>query len=168
MASLNDQEEDDGPLASINIIPFVDIVLVLLVIFMLTSATIVRASLKVELPKAASGGGKVETTLNLLYNKSGELFLNGEKLASLQAAARVIRDEATKNPKVQAVISADKGVEYGKVVEIIDTVKQNGVTGFALDIERGPAPAIAPEASPTGASAPAPTPAPGASSAPAP
>ncbi|MEO8215267.1 MAG: biopolymer transporter ExbD, partial [Myxococcales bacterium] len=67
----------------------------------------------------------------------------------------VIRDEATKNPKVQAVISADKGVEYGKVVEIIDTVKQNGVTGFALDIERGPAPAIAPEGPSTGASAPA-------------
>jgi biopolymer transport protein ExbD len=140
MASLNDQDEDEGPLASINIIPFVDIVLVLLVIFMLTSATIVRASLKVELPKAASGGGKVETTINLLYNKAGELFLNGGKQESLNAAAGFIRAEATRNPKVQAVISADKGVEYGKVVEIIDTVKQSGVTGFALDIERGPAP----------------------------
>ena len=43
MASLNDNADDDGPIASINIIPFVDIVLVLLVIFMLTSATIVRA-----------------------------------------------------------------------------------------------------------------------------
>lgn len=141
MASLNELDDDEGPLASINIIPFVDIVLVLLVIFMLTSATIVRATLKVELPKAASGGGKVETTINLLYDKAGELFLNGDKQASLQAAARLIREEAVKNPKVQAVISADKGVEYGKVVEIIDTVKQSGVTGFALDIERGPPPA---------------------------
>jgi len=154
MASLDDSEEDEGPLASINIIPFVDIVLVLLVIFMLTSATIVRASLRVELPKAASGGGQVETTINLLYNKSGELFLNGDKQSSLPAAARFIRDEVAKNPKVQAVISADKGVEYGKVVEIIDTVKRNGVVGFALDIERGPAPA--PEASP--ATSPEPNP----------
>ena len=55
-----------------------------------------------------------------------------------------MRGEATKNPKVQAVISADKGVEYGKVVEIIDTVKQNGVAAFALDIERGPPPPSAP------------------------
>lgn len=141
MASLNEVDEDEGPLASINIIPFVDIVLVLLVIFMLTSATIVRATLKVELPKAATGGGKVETTINLLYNQAGELFLNGGKQASLQAAARVIREEAGRNPKVQAVISADKGVAYGKVVEIIDTVKLSGVTGFALDIERVPAPA---------------------------
>ena len=141
MAALNEADEDDGPLASINIIPFVDIVLVLLVIFMLTSATIVRATLKVELPKAASGGGKVESTINLLYNKSGELFMNGEKLPSLAVAAGRIRVEAAQNPKVQAVISADRGVEYGHVVEIIDIVKQNGVHAFALDIERGPAPA---------------------------
>jgi len=141
MAGLNDAADDEGPLASINIIPFVDIVLVLLVIFMLTSATIVRATLKVELPKAASGGGKVESTINLLYNKNGELFMNGDKQPSLAAIAGLIRKEAAQNPKVQAVISADKGVEYGRVVEIIDVVKQGGVSAFALDIERGPAPA---------------------------
>jgi len=140
MAALDDIEDDEGPLASINIIPFVDIVLVLLVIFMLTSATIVRATMKVELPKAASGGGKVETTINLVYTKTGDLMLNGDKLSSLAAAAAVIRGEVAKNSKVQAVISADKGVEYGKVIEIIDTVKLNGVSAFALDIERGAPP----------------------------
>ena len=60
--------QDDGPIASINIIPFVDIVLVLLVIFIVTSAAIVRASLKVELPRAASGGAKVASTLNLVLD----------------------------------------------------------------------------------------------------
>jgi len=158
MGALDKSEEDDGPLASINIIPFVDIVLVLLVIFMLTSATIVRASLKVELPKATSGGGKVTTTINLLLNKSNELFLNGEKIPSLAAAAGVIRSEASKDPKIQAVISADKGVEYGRVIEMIDTVKQNGVDAFALDIERGGAAPVAPSAAaaPHGTTAPAP------------
>ena len=156
MAKLRDTAEDDGLLASINIIPFVDIVLVLLVIFMLTSAAIVKASLKVELPKAANGGSTTESTLNFLYTKTGELFLNGDKLPSLKEAAQIIRHESTLHPKIQAVISADKGVEYGKVIEIIDTVKQNGVSAFALDIERGPAPPTAPaEAAP-------PAPAPGA------
>src|SRR3954468_24330624 len=145
MGALNDAAgDDDGPLASINIIPFVDIVLVLLVIFMLTSATIVRASLKVELPKAASGGSKVETTVNLVLTKSGDLSLNGGKVASLAEAARIIRRESTANPKTQAVISADKGVEYGRVVELIDLVKQNGVSAFALDIERGGTTPVAP------------------------
>jgi biopolymer transport protein ExbD len=154
MAKLNDITDDEGLLASINIIPFVDIVLVLLVIFMLTSAAIVKASLKVELPKAANGGTTTESTLNFLYTKGGELFLNGEKLPSLTAAAQIIRREATSHPKIQAVISADKGVEYGHVIEIIDTVKQNGVSAFALDIERGPAPPTAPVEPPPPAGAP--------------
>lgn len=142
MSALNDiVNEDDGVLASINIIPFVDIVLVLLVIFMLTSATIVKASLKVELPKAASGGSQVESTVNLVLTKDDKLMLNGTEVPSLAEAARAIRGETASNPKIQAVIAADKGVAYGRVVELIDVVKQSGVSAFALDIERGPAPA---------------------------
>jgi biopolymer transport protein ExbD len=136
--------EEEGVLASINIIPFVDIVLVLLVIFMLTSATIVRASLKVELPRAASGGSRVETTLNLVADKSGALSINGQPVSTLEAAARIVRTESSKNPKLQAVIAADKNVPYGRVIELIDVVKQNGVSAFALDIERGAAPEAAP------------------------
>ena len=144
MGSLNEAAaEDEGVLASINIIPFVDIVLVLLVIFMLTSAAIVRASLRVELPRAASGGARVESTLNLVYGKDARLLLNGTEVPSLAEAAAIVRREATANPKVQAVIAADKGVPYGRVVELIDLVKQNGVTAFALDIERG-TPPVAP------------------------
>ena len=144
MASLDDATDDEGPIASINIIPFMDIVLVLLIIFMLTSATIVRSSLKVELPKAASGGSRVETTLNLVYSKEDKLQVNGQAVPSLAAAAQIIRREAAGNPKIQAVIAADKGVAYGRVVELIDLVKANGVAAFALDVERGPAPAPAP------------------------
>jgi biopolymer transport protein ExbD len=139
MASLDLDGDDEGPLSSINIVPFVDIVLVLLVIFMLTSATIVRASLKVELPKAASAGSRVETTLNLVYTKTSELLVNGQPVPSLAQAAVIARREAAKNPKIQAVIAADKGVPYGRVVELIDLVKGSGITAFALDVERAPA-----------------------------
>jgi len=139
MASLDDTTDDDSLLASINIIPFVDIVLVLLIIFMLTSATIVRSSLKVELPKAASGGSRVETTLNLVVTKDEKLLVNGQAVPSLPAAASLVRQAASANPKTQAVIAADKGVAYGRVVELIDLVKANGVSTFALDVERAPA-----------------------------
>lgn len=152
MASVNSGEDDDGPLSSINIVPFVDIVLVLLVIFMLTSAAIVKASMKVELPKAASAGAKVESTVNLVITKDGDLLVNGEKSASMQAAATFVRQEATANPKCQAVIAADKGVAYGRVMELIDMVKQNGITAFALDVER-----TQPGQSPFGAPTPATT-----------
>jgi biopolymer transport protein ExbD len=132
----NPARSDEGLLASINIVPFVDIVLVLLVIFMLTSAAIVKASLKVELPKAASGGTKVQSTINIVYTKQDELFVNGKKVRRLEDAASVVRGEVAEDAKIQAVIAADKGVMYGKVVELIDMVKQNGVKVFALDIER--------------------------------
>ena len=135
MASQTNNGEDEGLLATINIIPFVDIVLVLLIIFMLTSIAIVRASMVVNLPKAATGGARVESTVNVVCNKDGSLMLNGAR-SSMDEIGRFVKRESTANPKLQAVIAADKGVEYGKVVDLIDLVKRNGVSAFALDVER--------------------------------
>jgi biopolymer transport protein TolR len=144
MAILDHDTDDDGPIAAINIIPFVDIALVLLVVFMLTSVTIVRASLKVELPKAASGGASVTSTLNLVYTRTRQLIINGQPVPSLREAAGVVKRAYLGNPKVQAVIAADRAVPYGRVVELIDLVKENGIVAFALDVENGPMPSSAP------------------------
>jgi biopolymer transport protein ExbD len=135
MAGQTNNGEDEGLLATINIIPFVDIVLVLLIIFMLTSIAIVRASMVVNLPKAATGGARVESTVNIVCNKDGALMLNGARATS-DEIGRFVKRESQTNPKLQAVIAADKGVEYGKVVDLIDLVKRNGVSAFALDVER--------------------------------
>jgi biopolymer transport protein ExbD len=134
----NGNGEDEGPLASINIIPFVDIVLVLLIIFMLTSIAIVRASMVVNLPKAATGGARVESTVNIVCNKDGTLLLNGAA-SNVDEIGKFVKRESGTNPKLQAVIAADKGVEYGHVVDLIDLVKRNGVSAFALDVERNTA-----------------------------
>jgi len=144
MAGLDSALDDEGPLASINIIPFVDIVLVLLIIFMLTSNTIAKASLKVDLPKAASGGSKVNSTLNVVLSKQGDMLFNGEAVTSLAQLSERVRAAAQADAETQAVIAADKGVAYGKVMEIIDVVKVAGVKTFALDVERGAAPATTP------------------------
>ena len=137
MASLGPSDDDDL-LASINIIPFVDIVLVALTIFMLTSTVIVRASLEVKLPRAASAGAGVTTTLNLMLTKAGELRVNGQ--ARTLAEARRLVAEAATQKDAQAVISADRGVEYGRVIEVIDLVKSHGITSCALDVERATEP----------------------------
>ena len=139
MAAQPSNGEDEGLLASINIIPFVDVVLVLLIIFMLTSIAIVRASMVVNLPKAATGGARVESTVNIVCNKNGSLMLNGAP-SNVEAIGSFVKRESAANPKLQAVIAADKGVEYGNVVDLIDLVKRNGVSAFALDVERQLAP----------------------------
>jgi biopolymer transport protein ExbD len=133
-----ERRDDDDVIATINIIPFVDIVLVLLIIFMVTSTVIVRAAIKVELPRAASAGSEVAVTLNVVLTRTGQIMVDGQELGSGRAAA-VIREAAVANPEVQAVISADKGLPYGEVVEVIDLVKLAGVRSFALNIERDPA-----------------------------
>jgi biopolymer transport protein ExbD len=134
MAVMN-QNEDDDVIGAINIIPFVDIVLVLLVIFMVTSTVIVKAAIKVDLPKAANAGTAVEDTLNLVVTRERELILDGQPMAFAAASAE-IRARAESNPEIQAVISADKRLAYGDVVSVIDMVKAGGVASFALNIER--------------------------------
>ena len=128
-------KDSEEVISEINVTPFVDIVLVLLIILMVTSTEIVRSALKVDLPQAASGGDSVESTLNIVITKEGEMFLDGES-ATEEALIQKINKEKATNPKLQAVIAADKGVVYGKVVRVIDVVKTNGITSFALNIDR--------------------------------
>jgi biopolymer transport protein TolR len=128
-------EESDDEISDINVTPFVDIVLVLLIILMVTSTEIVRSSLKVELPKAASGGETVESTLNVVVTKEGDYYLDGAKVSEEDIVARIQREKVT-NPNLQAVIAADRGVVYDRVVTVIDLVKSNGITSFALNIEK--------------------------------
>ena len=128
-------ESDNDTISAINVTPFVDIVLVLLIILMVTSRQIVRASLGVDLPKAASGGEIVETTLNIVITADETLILDGVSI-SKEELIKVVQDERAKSPKLQAVIAADKQVPYGKVIHIVDVIKTNGVTSFAFNVER--------------------------------
>jgi biopolymer transport protein ExbD len=127
--------EEDDVIAEINVVPFVDIVLVLLITFMLTSSAIVRASIAVELPTAASAGAAVSSTLNIVLDAQGKLYLDGREITQKALAAHVAR-VSWQEKDVQAVISADKSVDYGQVVQVIDLVKSNGVKAFALNIQR--------------------------------
>jgi biopolymer transport protein ExbD len=128
-------KKDDGVIATINIIPFVDIVLVLLIIFMVTSTAIVKAAIKVDLPKAANAGDSVAETVNLVVTKELELFLDGDPV-SQEKAGKILSDKVAEIPRLQVVISADQKLPYGDVVSIIDFVKSKGVETFALNIER--------------------------------
>ena len=135
MKSLDRTASDDDVLSTINVVPFVDIVLVLLIIFMLTSAAIAKASIKVDLPRAANAGTKVDSTLNFVLKGDGTLEVDGAPM-SKEDAGKLVRARKKADPKVQAVISGDKTVDYGLVIDLIDLVKDNGVTAFALDVER--------------------------------
>lgn len=126
---------DDEVIADINVTPFVDIVLVLLIILMVTSTQIVRAAIQVDLPKAASGGELVPSTLNLVLDAKGVLYIDGQ-VATEDELVAAVKAEKKESTDLQAVIAADQTVPYGRVVRLIDLIKSNGVTAFALNIER--------------------------------
>jgi len=128
-------DDDDTVIAEINVVPFVDIVLVLLIVFMLTSSMIARASISVELPRAATAGTSVPSSLNIVVDAEHQLFLNGKPTDHEALAAHVAR-ASWKQEGLQAVIAADQRVDYGDVIRVIDIVRANGVKTFALNIER--------------------------------
>lgn len=125
----------DEPIADINITPFVDIVLVLLIILMVTSVKIVKAAIQVELPTAAAAGEGVSSTLNIVIEADGTMLIDGKPSDDAAVIAKV-RAERKTNPNLQAVIAAAKTVEYDRVMHAIDLVKSNGVKSFALNIQR--------------------------------
>jgi biopolymer transport protein ExbD len=127
--------DDDEAIAQINIIPFVDIALVLLIIFMLTANIIAKASIPVDLPQAAHGSQTVDTTLNIVVTADGALLLDGRPVEKDELRAAAERAFHT-DPKVRVVIAADKNVRYDAVIQAIDLVKQVGISAFALNIER--------------------------------
>ena len=126
-------KDDDELISDINVTPFVDIVLVLLIIFMVTATYIVSRAIPVDLPKASSGED-VTTTLALTLTKEGDLYLDGRKVNE-DDVKRAIASARRGNRETRAVIAADKQVTHGRVVHVIDLVRREGVSRFAINIE---------------------------------
>ena len=126
---------DDDVIADINITPFVDIILVVLIIFMVTATTIVQSSIKVNLPEAASGEGTESTSLGLTLLPDGALLLDGETVTPDQLRSRIRKAKAD-NDDIVCLIAADKSVAHGRVVWLLDLVKSEGVAKFAINIDK--------------------------------
>ena len=127
--------DNDESISTINVVPLVDIVLVVLIIFMVTAPMIMKPSINVNLPKAASGDKSTPSTLSISIAASGQLNLNGSNSDEASISSKAA-EEVAKNPEIQAIISADKDVPHGTVVRIIDLVKTVGVKKFAISIEK--------------------------------
>ncbi len=134
MAMQTGPNEDDS-ISGINVVPLVDIILVVLIIFMVTAPMIMKPAINVNLPKAASADKSTPSQLSISIGQNGVLNLNG--VASNEAAIQTkAQQEVEKNPDIQAVIAADKEVPHGTVVHMIDVVKTVGVKKFAISIEK--------------------------------
>lgn len=126
--------DNDEPIADINVVPLVDIILVVLIIFMVTAPMFMKPTINVNLPQAASGESSTPSQLNVTITQVGALVLNG-KPANEEDLRLASAEQALSNPDVQAIIAADRDVPHGRVVSIIDIVKSAGVKRFAISID---------------------------------
>jgi biopolymer transport protein ExbD len=130
------QQDDGDEITGINVTPLVDIVLVLLIIFMVTANMIVRETVEVDLPRAANTKDQtVQGPVMLTMDKDAKVYFDGVEVApdvlmnKMKAAVAADKD-------VRAVISADQSLNYGKVMSLIDSVKEAGIAKFALNIQK--------------------------------
>ncbi len=127
--------QDNEAISDINVVPLVDIILVVLIIFMVTAPMFLKPTINVNLPKAASGDKTAPSKLNITLTADGRINLNGTFVSEGLVKQRAM-DEVAKNAEIQAIISADKDVPHGKVVEVLDIVKTAGVKKFAISIDK--------------------------------
>lgn len=146
--------ESDDAITGINVTPLVDIVLVLLIIFMVTAKLIVSKSVPLDLPKAASGS-EVQTVFSVVLAADGVTQVDGKTITNEEGILPLAKGAHEKNAELRAVIKADAAVPHGRVIKVLDILKQAGVQKIAFGVQ--PSLPLPGGAAP---GAPAPTPAP--------
>jgi biopolymer transport protein ExbD len=121
--------------SEINIAPFTDIILVLLIIFMIATPALMQPEIQVNLPKAGSADiGNTSTSIEALISQDGRVAIDG-KVINLSEVERVIRELLEEEPGKSIVIKGDVKVDYDHVMQFIDKAKKVGAIKFALAVE---------------------------------
>jgi len=127
------QARSSGPISSINVTPLVDVVLVLLVVLMVTSNYLAQKSIPMDLPKGATGDS-VPKTLAIAILPAGTTFVDGTEVDETTLRDRV-RIARAGNDDLRATIAADSATPHGRVVHVIDVLRQEKLVKFAINID---------------------------------
>jgi biopolymer transport protein ExbD len=127
---------EQGIFSGINVTPLVDIMLVLLVIFMVTARLIVSQTLPMDLPKAATGGEQ-QVVFSVAINPQGTITVDSRAIASDKELLALAREAKVRTIDVRAVIHADSSVSHGRVVRLMDLLKQGGISKIAFGVSPG-------------------------------
>ena len=129
-----DPRRHQAPMADINVVPLVDVMLVLLVIFIITTPLLTH-SVKIDLPKATSSPNITRPEhIELGIREDGNLYWSGTKITLDQLAPRFAA-EASKQPQPELHIRADRHVYYEAVAQVMATAAKSGLVriGFVTD-----------------------------------
>ena len=123
-------------MTDINITPFTDVVLVLLIVFMMVTPALYESSLKVELPQ----GTTVEDTRKdvvVTIDAEGGIYLDDRRV-DLENLLKAVKEMIASGQEPQVIVNGDRNVKYDAVIEVMDVLAQAGVKnpGLGIDIRR--------------------------------
>jgi biopolymer transport protein ExbD len=126
---------DGEAIVGINVTPMVDVVLVLLVIMMVSATYIVSQSLKVELPKTATSDEAAASPAAVTITRDGATLFGGTPVDEPELVSR-LHAAVEAHPDVSLIVTADERAMHGAVVHVIDLAKVQGITKFAINVDR--------------------------------
>ncbi len=129
--------DDEGLISGINVTPLVDVTLVLLIIFMVTAKIIVSETIPMELPKASQGTQQKEKQdiLAIMLAADGRIVVDQKPVPNDDALLPLAKDAYGKNHELRAVIKADAQVTHGRVIHVLDLLKQAGISKIAFGVQ---------------------------------
>jgi biopolymer transport protein ExbD len=134
-----DSKNANAPMADINMVPLIDVMLVLLVIFIITAPLLTNA-VKLELPKASSQVNELKPDkIEFAIDAAGQRYWNGEPV-SRQLAAERFMTESKKTPQPEVHLRADESVAYRSVAETLADASKAGLTKIGFISEPEPHP----------------------------
>ncbi|TKC87315.1 biopolymer transporter ExbD [Trinickia terrae] len=124
-------ENDDEPLAAINITPLVDVMLVMLAIF-LVAAPLLTHAIRVDLPKAAASGSEPrEHAVTLVLDARGKLFVDGRE-TSVETLEPVLAHLVSRDSRVSVNLQSDRREPFGEVAKVMAIVGRAGIVHVAI------------------------------------
>ncbi|MEM1144371.1 MAG: protein TolR [Pseudomonadota bacterium] len=128
------------PMAEINVVPYIDVMLVLLIIFMVTAPMLMQG-VEVDLPQAKTEPVENQDSEPLIVsmNAEGQLFLNlggpEDQILSLATVQQRVRSVIKRSPEKPVLVWGDKNVPYGEVVSLMAALQEAGAPGVGLVTE---------------------------------
>jgi biopolymer transport protein ExbD len=130
-------DDEDSEITTINVTPLVDITLVLLIIFMVTTSVIAQQEgLDISKPEAASGSTIEGASILVQCDPDGRVMVDGKAVSTDAAITEAITDKLVDDRDLQGIVHCDPAANVGKMIHLIDLLREAGVKRYAVATQK--------------------------------